>query len=110
MLSYTEQLSELDKTVRRMVVESLGLEKYVDEHIDSANYLVRVHKYSVPQPHESEPILSTHTDDNFITILNQNEVNGLEVLKKDGQWITVEPSPGSFVVIFGDSFYVSLIS
>ncbi|KAG6403220.1 hypothetical protein SASPL_135437 [Salvia splendens] len=36
---YCEKLSELDKMVRRMVVENLGLEKYIDEHFNSLDYV-----------------------------------------------------------------------
>lgn len=105
--SFSEQLSELDQIVRKMVLESLGLEKYTDEHIGSTNYLVRVQKYDFPKGHEAEVGLTSHTDKNIVTILYQNEVNGLEVLTKDGQWITAEPSPNSFIVMIGEAFHVS---
>ncbi|KZV30823.1 hypothetical protein F511_37020 [Dorcoceras hygrometricum] len=103
--SFSEQLSELDRIVRKMVLESLGLEKYIDEHTESTNYLVRVQKYDFPKGHETELGLTSHTDKNMVTILYQNEVNGLEVLTKDGQWITVEPSPNSFIVMIGEAFH-----
>ncbi|KAG6425991.1 hypothetical protein SASPL_110204 [Salvia splendens] len=51
---YCDKLSELDKIVRRMVVESLGLEKYIDEHLNSTNYLCRFQKYEEPRtPHST---------------------------------------------------------
>lgn len=107
MGSYAEQLSELDKIVRRMVVESLGLENYMDDHMDSTNYLIRVMKYEGPQSHETKLGLTSHTDKNIVTILYQNEINGLEVLTKDGHWITAQPSLNSFVVMIGDAFHVN---
>ncbi|KAL7145548.1 hypothetical protein ABFS83_07G091800 [Erythranthe nasuta] len=103
--SFSDQLSELDKIMRTMVVESLGLGKYVDEHIDSTKYLVRVQKYDGPQTDETKLGLSSHTDKNTMTILYQNTVSGLEVLTKDGQWITAQPSPDSFIVMIGESFH-----
>ncbi|XP_075512600.1 putative 2-oxoglutarate-dependent dioxygenase AOP1 [Primulina tabacum] len=103
--SFAEQLSELDQIVRKLVLESFGLEKYMDEHIESTNYLVRVQKYDSPKSHETELGLTTHTDKNMVTILYQNEVNGLEVQAKDGQWFVVEPSPDSFVVMIGQAFH-----
>ncbi|XP_073128000.1 probable 2-oxoglutarate-dependent dioxygenase AOP1 [Henckelia pumila] len=103
--SFTEKLAELDQIVRKLVLESLGLEKYIDEHIESTNYLVRVQKYDAPKSHETEIGLTAHTDKNMVTILYQNEVDGLEVQKKDGQWILVEPSPDSFIVMIGQAFY-----
>ncbi|MCE0481655.1 hypothetical protein HAX54_039546 [Datura stramonium] len=103
--SYSEQLLELDQTIRRMIVESLGVEKYMDEHMNSTNYLLRVMKYKGPQSSETKIGLNAHTDKNIVTILYQNQVNGLEVLTKDGQWINVEPAPDTFIVMIGDSLY-----
>jgi isopenicillin N synthase-like dioxygenase len=37
-----------------------------------------------------------------LTILGQDDVGGLEVLTKDGQWIAAPPIPGTFVVNIGD--------
>nr|XP_016438935.1 PREDICTED: probable 2-oxoglutarate-dependent dioxygenase AOP1.2 isoform X1 [Nicotiana tabacum] len=103
--SYSEQLSELDQTVRKMILESLGVEKYMDEHMNSTNYLLRVMKYKGPQSNDTKLGLNAHTDKNIVTILYQNQVNGLEVLTKDGQWINVEPTPDAFIVMIGDSLY-----
>ncbi|KAL3529968.1 hypothetical protein ACH5RR_009290 [Cinchona calisaya] len=101
--SYSEQLSELDKIVRRMILESLGVEKYTDEHMDSTNYLLRLMKYEGPQTTETKLGLHAHTDKDTLTILCQNQIRGLEVLTKDGQWIDVKLSPESFIVMIGDS-------
>ncbi|GLT54216.1 hypothetical protein SLA2020_274330 [Shorea laevis] len=101
--SFSEQLSELDQVIRRMVLESLGMEKYLDEHMGSTNYLLRVMKYKGPQTSETKLGLSAHTDKNIVTILCQNQVDGLEVKTKDGEWIDVKPSPDTFIVMIGDS-------
>ncbi|XP_047956864.1 probable 2-oxoglutarate-dependent dioxygenase AOP1 [Salvia hispanica] len=105
---YYEKLSELDKIVRRMVVESLGLEKYIDEHINSTDYLCRFQKYEAPRtPHPVQGLFS-HADKNTITTLHQlNHVNGLQILTKDGKtWIPADPtSLDSFIVIVGISFH-----
>ncbi|KAL3366470.1 hypothetical protein AABB24_011249 [Solanum stoloniferum] len=103
--SYSEQLSELDQTVRRMVLESLGLEKYMDEHMNSTNFVLRLIKYNTPQSSESEIGISAHTDRSIATILYQNEINGLQVMTKDGQWINVEPTQDTFTVMIGDSLH-----
>lgn len=103
--TYSEQLSELDQTIRRMVLESLDLEKYLDEHMDSTNYLLRVMKYKGPKTTETKLGLNSHTDKNIVTILCQNQVDGLEVQTKNGEWINVTPSPNSFIAMIGDSLY-----
>jgi hypothetical protein len=92
--------------VSRMIHESYGVEKYYDSHIGSTTYLLRVLKNRVPQGNEPNIAFVTHTDKSFTTILHQNQVNGLEVETKDGNWINVEFSPSSFVVIAGDALMV----
>ncbi|XP_008228619.1 PREDICTED: probable 2-oxoglutarate-dependent dioxygenase AOP1 [Prunus mume] len=103
--SFSEQVSELDQIIRRMILESLGLEKYLEEHLESTNYLLRVMKYKGPQTNETKLGLNAHTDKNIVTILYQNQVDGLEVQNKDGKWINVKPSPDSFIAMIGDSLY-----
>ncbi|CAN4098371.1 unnamed protein product [Withania somnifera] len=88
-----------------MILESLGVEKYMDEHLNSTNYLLRVMKYKAPQSSETKVGLNGHSDKNIVTILHQNQVNGLEVLTRDGQWINVDPTPNTFTVMIGDSLY-----
>ncbi|KAM3374958.1 hypothetical protein P3S68_013672 [Capsicum galapagoense] len=82
--SYSEQLVELDQIVKRMILESLGVEKYMDEHMNSTNYILRLMKYKAPQSSETKPGL---------------------ILTKDGQWINVDPTPNTFIVIIGDSLH-----
>ncbi len=43
-----------------------------------------------------------HTDYGCITLLAQDDVGGLEVLNKDGQWISAPPVKGALVVNIGD--------
>ncbi|KAI9084641.1 hypothetical protein K1719_033423 [Acacia pycnantha] len=104
--AFSEQLSELDQIVRKMVLESLGVEKYLDEHMNSTNYLLRIMKYSAPQTEDAKLGINSHSDKNIVTTLCQlNGISGLEVETKDGKWITYQPSsPHSFVVMIGDSF------
>ncbi|XP_047332853.1 probable 2-oxoglutarate-dependent dioxygenase AOP1 [Impatiens glandulifera] len=103
--SYSKQLSELDQIVRRMVLESIGVEKYLDEHMASTNYLLRVQKYKGHESTEPKLGINSHTDKNVVTILYQNEVDGLEVKTKDGEWINVHCSPDSFIAMIGDSLH-----
>ncbi|KAL1188401.1 putative 2-oxoglutarate-dependent dioxygenase AOP1.2 [Cardamine amara subsp. amara] len=105
---FSEQLWELDMMVRRMIMESFGLEKYIDEHLNSTNYLLRLMKYTSP-PDDDDGLeetkfgLRAHTDKNILTILHQFQVDGLEVKTKDEKWIKVKPSQDSFLVMVGDS-------
>ncbi|KAL1209326.1 putative 2-oxoglutarate-dependent dioxygenase AOP1.2 [Cardamine amara subsp. amara] len=107
---FSEQLWELDMMVRRMIMESFGLEKYIDEHLNSTNYLLRLMKYTSPPDDDDDDGLEetkfglrAHTDKNILTILHQFQVDGLEVKTKDEKWIKVKPSQDSFLVMVGDS-------
>ncbi|CAL9233184.1 unnamed protein product [Arabidopsis halleri] len=103
---FSEQLVELDVMVRRMIMESFGIEKYIDEHLNSTNYLMRFMKYTSPPDDDDEETklgLRSHTDKNIITILHQYQVGGLEVKTKDDKWIKVKPSQDSVLIMLGDS-------
>ncbi|OAY53104.1 probable 2-oxoglutarate-dependent dioxygenase AOP1 [Manihot esculenta] len=101
---FSQPVVELDQTVRRMIVESLNVEKYLDEHMNSTYNLLRVAKYEAPQTTEKKTGLMAHTDKNIISIICQNEVDGLEIQTRDGDWIPVKFSPDSFFIIIGESF------
>ncbi|KAK8663675.1 hypothetical protein V6N13_083482 [Hibiscus sabdariffa] len=106
LVSCTKLASGLEKTIRRMILEIFGVEKYADELIESTNYILKVIKYEGSET--SEPYPAAHFDKSMITLLYQNEVNGLEIQNKDGEWIHVNPSPNSFIVLIGESLNVWL--
>ncbi|XP_058114469.1 probable 2-oxoglutarate-dependent dioxygenase AOP1.2 [Magnolia sinica] len=103
--SFTKKLVDFEKIVRMMILESLGVGNYHDSLTDSLKTLLRViHNKQPPTMSVSAPGIAPHTDMNFLTILLQDEVNGIEILTKEGQWIPVFPSPNSFTIFCGDSF------
>ncbi|XP_030549950.1 deoxypodophyllotoxin synthase-like [Rhodamnia argentea] len=102
--SYAMRLSELESLITRMVFRSLGVEKYLDSHAESLNHSIRVMRYKAPMTREPQIRARSHCDKNFLTILQQNHVNGLEVQTMDGKWIQVAPSASTFVVMVGESF------
>ncbi|KAK8493528.1 hypothetical protein V6N13_029569 [Hibiscus sabdariffa] len=106
LVSFTQLASALEKRIRRMILEIFGVEKYTDEFIDSTNYLLKVMKYDGSVT--GEPSLRAHSDQNLTTILYQNEVDGLEILNKDGEWNRVKLSPNSFMVVIGESLSIWL--
>ncbi|OMO54230.1 Oxoglutarate/iron-dependent dioxygenase [Corchorus capsularis] len=107
---FTELASELDKTIRTMILESFGLDhKYVKEHMDLITYKVRLMKYEgQPQSNNDAPNLAPHYDTGLLAFLYQNGVSGLEIQNNDGEWIKVKFSPDSFIVIIGESLSVLL--
>ncbi|KAJ7519621.1 hypothetical protein O6H91_20G046700 [Diphasiastrum complanatum] len=50
--------------------------------------------------------VSRHKDVGALTVLVQDDVGGLEVRRKDGEWIRVTPHRDAFVINVGDLFQV----
>ncbi|KAK4269885.1 hypothetical protein QN277_022983 [Acacia crassicarpa] len=104
---YVKFLEEMDQTAKRLLFDAYGLaKKSCDSLLESTNYLFRGFKYSAPQKTESNIGLIPHTDSTYFTILQQNNVAGLEVKLKNGEWITIDPSPSLFIILAGDAFKV----
>ncbi|THG19289.1 hypothetical protein TEA_028488 [Camellia sinensis var. sinensis] len=99
LLSYVMEMSELEKMVTRMAIQSFGVEKYYESHIESISYNFVLLKYREPMTDETQLGVPSHTDKSFLTILHQNQISGLELETKKGKWIRLTPSPSSFVVM-----------
>ncbi|KAK9066263.1 hypothetical protein SSX86_013592 [Deinandra increscens subsp. villosa] len=102
ILAYNKLCDELEEMVTRMVFETYDVEKNFDDHRKMVTYLCRCMKYRAPEENESNKGFVPHTDKNFITVLHQNGVNGLEVKARDGEWFTVDLEPSSYIVMAGD--------
>ncbi len=46
--------------------------------------------------------VSPHTDYGVITLLHQDDVGGLQVSNRRGEWVTAHPIPGTLVINVGD--------
>ncbi|KAK2632076.1 hypothetical protein EUGRSUZ_L02028 [Eucalyptus grandis] len=108
--SYARRLSELEQLITMMVFRSLGVEKYLESHNESLSHTIRVMKYEAPMTREPQIGARSHYDKTFLTILQQNRVDGLEVQTKDGKWFQVAPSALTFIVMVGESFLVIIFS
>ncbi|XP_010527892.1 PREDICTED: protein DMR6-LIKE OXYGENASE 1-like [Tarenaya hassleriana] len=71
------------------------------EELEEGSQLVVVNCYPpCPEP-ELTLGMPPHSDYGFLTLLLQDDVEGLQILSGD-DWLTVDPIPGSFVVNVGD--------
>ncbi|XP_027166189.1 probable 2-oxoglutarate-dependent dioxygenase AOP1 [Coffea eugenioides] len=100
--SYSKIVAELDQIVMRMVSEAYGIEKNYESLLGSMSYLLRLIKYRRPHENEKNLGIVPHTDKSFMSILQQDQVKGLEIKTKDGEWMVIDPSPFSFIVMAGD--------
>ena len=62
-------------------------------------------QYYPPQPDGAEEDqfgVAPHTDFGVLTVLCQDEIGGLQIQRRDGEWVAMPPIPGTFVVNIGD--------
>ena len=102
-----QMFDAFDKMGRRLLIaiaRALGLaDTYFEDKVDLGNSILRVIHYPPMPPHATESVRAgAHEDINVITLLMGAEEPGLQVLSKQGEWLSVNPPPGSFVVNVGD--------
>ncbi|KAB1669360.1 hypothetical protein ES319_1Z052900v1 [Gossypium barbadense] len=100
----SSKMLELSFMILEMIFESFDIEEKKYEALvrDSVSFL-RVMKYKVPTSGDQNLGLVAHADKNAITILCQNEVQGLEIVTKEGHWKQVVVPKDALVVIVGDA-------
>ncbi|CAA0839117.1 2-oxoglutarate (2OG) and Fe(II)-dependent oxygenase superfamily protein [Striga hermonthica] len=101
--SYSKLLWELNNAVVKMVASSYNLEKCYDRLTQSSIYMTRLMRYHAPGESKSHIGIIPHRDKSFMAVIGTNEVEGLQIETRDGNWIEYEPSPGKFVVIVGEA-------
>jgi isopenicillin N synthase-like dioxygenase len=76
---------------------------YFDDKVNLGNSVLRVIHYP-PMPPEPTPSVraGAHEDINVITLLLGAEEPGLEVLSRKGEWLSINPAPGTLVCNVGD--------
>ncbi|KAJ0007110.1 hypothetical protein Pint_29973 [Pistacia integerrima] len=107
--TFANIVAELQQLVMRMLFESYGIdEKHYESQRRSNTYLLRFLNYrKCHKTEKNTAALSGHTDKTLVLILYSDEVKGLELRTKDGEWMHFQPSPSSNLVIAGDVGMVS---
>uniref|UniRef100_A0ACD5XVP1 Uncharacterized protein n=1 Tax=Avena sativa TaxID=4498 RepID=A0ACD5XVP1_AVESA len=102
MSSYARANQRLFRELISAALEAMGITGGgVLEELDNGTQMMMVNCFpACPEP-DLTLGMPPHSDYGFLTILLQDQVNGLEV--NDGQdWLLVEPLPGALIVNVGD--------
>ncbi|XP_058745605.1 gibberellin 20 oxidase 2-like [Vicia villosa] len=102
--NYCEAMSKLSLGIMELLGMSLGVDKeYFRDFFEGNDSVMRLNYY--PPCKNPDLALGTgpHCDPTSLTILHQDQVEGLQVLV-DGIWHSVVPKEDAFVVNIGDTF------
>ncbi len=100
---YVDRMSELARKMVGAIAMSLGLPAHsLDRFFQEPTTFLRLLHYPTQPAEEGLFGSAPHTDYGFITLLAQDNVGGLEVKNKDGDWVPAPPMPNSFVMNVGD--------
>jgi isopenicillin N synthase-like dioxygenase len=106
---YATAMEELALKLLELIARSLGLrpDRLHGFFKDDQTTYVRLNHYPpCPSPDLALGI-SRHKDSGALTVLYQDDVGGLDVLRRsDGEWVRVKPIPDSLIINVGDIIQV----
>ncbi|XP_030529116.1 gibberellin 2-beta-dioxygenase 6-like [Rhodamnia argentea] len=104
LMEFAAAMSRLARTLAGVLAENLGHHRgrsAFDETCHESTCFLRLNRYPVC-PLSTEMFgLVPHTDSDFLTILYQDQVGGLQLLK-DSRWVAVKPNRDALIVNIGD--------
>lgn len=108
VLKFSSRADIINKQLMELLSEGLGLSTdFFSQHLNSRKLMALRWNFYPACPRPADVLgASSHTDGCSITLLLQDKVGGLQILK-DGQWIGIKPIEGAIVVNIGDTLHVS---
>ncbi|GMN56195.1 hypothetical protein TIFTF001_025319 [Ficus carica] len=86
--------------IGQKIAKSVGLDRNLFKGWPSQ---FRINKYNFTSKSLGSSGVQIHTDNGFLTILHDDEcVGGLEVMNKKGEFVAVDPWPGTLLLNLGD--------
>ena len=110
-MEYAKENKRVFMVIMEAVLESLGLGLGLEmkrEFEEGSQMMVTNCFPACPEP-ELTMGMPAHSDYGFLTLLLQDDVEGLQV-QYEGEWITVQPLPDSILVNVGDHLEVGVNS
>lgn len=78
---------------------------FIKKSCNSNTCYLRLNHYPPCQEPSGAFGLAAHTDSDFLTVLYQDQVGGLQLMK-EGRWVNVKPNSGALIINIGDLFQV----
>lgn len=106
-MKYAAAIHGLTMDIVQKMGEGLGLSNVSFEDWPCQ---FRINKYHFTPEAVGSYGVQIHTDSGFLTILQDDEsVGGLEVMKKSGEFVAVDPWPNTLLVNLGDIGTVTML-
>ncbi|KAG4974976.1 hypothetical protein JHK87_031797 [Glycine soja] len=100
---YSDEMNVLAQKLLALISESLGLRASCIEDAVGEFYQNITISYYPPCPEPDLTLgLQSHSDMGAITLLIQDDVGGLQVLKGSDKWVTVQPLSDAVLVLLAD--------
>ncbi|XP_051144163.1 gibberellin 2-beta-dioxygenase 8-like [Andrographis paniculata] len=115
VMEYAEAMQRVAKLVAEVLITNLGqkMEAFEEQiRCDEQTCYLRMNRYPAASGSGGSPLISQeriihglvpHTDSDFLTILHQDQVGGLHLIK-DSKWVAVKPVQNALIVNLGDLF------
>ncbi|MBM3646277.1 MAG: isopenicillin N synthase family oxygenase [Alphaproteobacteria bacterium] len=104
--AYDHALKDLGMKLLQVFSTAVGEQPgYFDRRFAPPSTALRLIHYPPAPQRRPEDLygIHPHTDYGFLTILAQDDVGGLEIQRRDGQWVAVPAIPGTFIINIGDA-------
>lgn len=109
LVEYASAMQKLARWLAGVLIENLGQKMEDFEEMvscDESTCFLRLNRYPPCSLSAEMYGLVPHTDSDFLTILHQDQVGGLELMK-DSKWVSVRPNKDALIVNIGDLFQVN---
>ena len=106
MEEYGRHLARIATTLFEAMAKNLNLgPKQSESKLAESTGFIRVYRYPPGSMAGEAWGMIAHTDSSVLSIVNQDQVGGLEIFK-DNKWLLVNPIPNTLVVNIGDMMQV----